>query len=236
MPSELVNKKRQRQDEAAAGIGSKALADVLTDAAVPLSALTQIAAAIPSPTVLLARACAVLTRRITQSLPDDANPGVKARWLDRLGVMLNQAGRPGDALPPTEEAVAIRRQLAVADPDRYRPDLPIALSNLGVWFSRLGRPADAVPPAQEAVALYRQLAAANPDRYRPGVATCLNNLGIWFSELNRLAEALPPTEESVVNAGYNGTEVPTWAGRRTVPARSVAAGSAGVTKCRSRDG
>ena len=71
----------------------------------------------------------------------------------------------------------IRRELAAAYPDRYRPDLASSLSNLGVLFSALGRPAEALPVTQEAVEIRRELAAANPDRYRPDLASSLTNLG-----------------------------------------------------------
>ncbi|WP_433221798.1 hypothetical protein [Microtetraspora malaysiensis] len=43
----------------------------------------------------------------------------------------------------TEEAVAIRRELADSYPDRYRPDLAASLSNLGIRFSKLDRLAEA---------------------------------------------------------------------------------------------
>ena len=45
--------------------------------------------------------------------------------------MFSELGRPTEALPVTEEAVAIRRELADASPDRYRPDLAQSLGNLG---------------------------------------------------------------------------------------------------------
>ena len=80
-----------------------------------------------------------------------------------------------DALSATEEAVSIRRQLAAAYPDRYRPDLADSLNNLGVRLSELGRPADALLAEQEAVRIRRELAAANPDRYRPGLAIALSS-------------------------------------------------------------
>jgi Tetratricopeptide repeat len=81
----------------------------------------------------------------------------------------------------------IRRELTVASPDRYRPDLAAALDNLGVRFSELGRPADALPVIEEAVASYRELAAATPtwglllcqqDDDRLGQARALQNLGV----------------------------------------------------------
>ncbi|MFI7701480.1 hypothetical protein [Nonomuraea sp. NPDC049480] len=40
--------------------------------------------------------------------------------LTHLGVTLSELGRPGDALTAEREAVTIRRQLAAADPARYR--------------------------------------------------------------------------------------------------------------------
>ncbi len=102
------------------------------------------------------------------------------------------AGPPGrGAARSTEEAVAIRRELAATHPDRYRPDLASSLSNLGVMFSALGRPAEALLVTEEAVAIRRELAAANPDRYRPALASSLSNLGVRFSALGRPAEALP---------------------------------------------
>ena len=69
----------------------------------------------------------------------------------RHPVLASWAARP-TRCRSTEEAVAIRRELAAASPDRYRPDLATSLSNLGVRFSELGRPADALPVAEEAVA------------------------------------------------------------------------------------
>ena len=55
---------------------------------------------------------------------------------------LSQAvvGRPSEALTVDQEAVAIRRELAAASPDRHRPDLANALDNLGVWFLGTGSP------------------------------------------------------------------------------------------------
>ena len=173
------------------------IAGVLSDADVPLEILMQIEEAIPYPTVALAEADVIVAERISEMLPADTDRAEIARRRDLLGVLLSQAGRPHQALPPAQEAVEIRRELAAARPDRYRPDLAASLSNLGIWFSELGRPAEALPPAQEAVAAYRELAAASPDRYRPDLATSLANLGIWFSELGRPAEALPPAQEAV---------------------------------------
>jgi Tetratricopeptide repeat len=149
-------------------------ADLITGMQAPVDALTAIFNAIPDQTVILAPAAAALCERILSLLPAGSEPAVRAYWLDHLGIRLARLGRPAEALPVTEEAVAIRRELAVASPDRYRPGLAASLSNLGAWFSELGRPAEALPVTEEAVAAYRELAAASPDRYRPGLAASLS--------------------------------------------------------------
>ena len=174
-----------------------ATADLITGLSAPADTLSVIISAIPYPSVILAPAAAALCQRILQLLPAETEPAVRSYWLTNLGVWFSELGRPADALPVTEEAVALYRELAAATPDRYRPDLADSLSNLGIWFSALGRPADALPVTEEAVAIRRELAAATPDRYRPDLADSLTNLGVRFSELGRPADALPVTEEAV---------------------------------------
>jgi tetratricopeptide (TPR) repeat protein len=157
--------------------------------------LTAISDAIPYPSAALAQADLAVTRRILQILPD-GDPGLRARWLSWLGTALAQIGRPAEALPAEQEALEAYRELAAADPDRYRPDLAASLSNLGVLYAQLGRPAEALPPAQESVEIRRELAAADPDQYQAALALSLSNLGVRFSELGRLTEALPPAQEA----------------------------------------
>ena len=173
------------------------VADFIVGLDAPRETLTAIYNAVPYPTVILAPAAVALARQILGLLPADSGPAVRAYWLGTLGFRLSELGRPADALPVTEEAVAIHRELAAASPDRYRPDLATSLTNLGVRFSALGRPADALPVTEEAVAIHRELAAASPDRYRPDLARSLTNLGVRFSALGRPADALPVTEEAV---------------------------------------
>ena len=45
-----------------------------------------------------------------------------AQSLNSLSVSFWELGRPAEALPVTEEAVAICRELAAATPGRHRPD------------------------------------------------------------------------------------------------------------------
>ena len=92
-------------------------------------------------------------------------------------------------MPATQEAVAIYRELASANPGRYRPDVARSLTNLGIRHAELGRPADAIPSALDAVAIYRELVSTDPDNHRRGLANSLQNLGVWYSQLGREPEA-----------------------------------------------
>ena len=76
--------------------------------------------------------------------------GLRARWLTWLGTTLDQIGRPAEALPVTEEAVVIWRELAEAYPDRYRPDLARSLRVLAHALDGLGRTAEAETVRREA--------------------------------------------------------------------------------------
>jgi tetratricopeptide (TPR) repeat protein len=138
-----------------------------------------------------------LCERILGLLASGIAPtATRSTWLESLGVWFSALGRPADALPVTEESVAIRRELAAANPDRYLPDLAASLSNLGIWFSELGRPADALPAEQEAVAIRRELAAANPDRYRPDLAASLSNLAEILKKLGSEGEKVVASSDA----------------------------------------
>ncbi|HEX7134064.1 MAG TPA: tetratricopeptide repeat protein, partial [Iamia sp.] len=100
-----------------------------------------------------------------------------------------------EAVPPLEEAVRLRRQLAAENP-AFVPDLATALNNRGIRYGEVGRSVEAVAPLEEAVRLRRQLAAGNP-AFVSDLASALNNLGGCYSELGRGEEAVAPAEESV---------------------------------------
>ncbi|MFF0473352.1 tetratricopeptide repeat protein [Streptomyces sp. NPDC004284] len=129
-----------------------------------------------------------------------AHPGhepVLATSLSSLGSLLAEVGRMGEALPPTEEAVGIRRRLAAANPAVHEPYLAVSLSELGNRLAEVGRRGEALAAEQEAVGIRRRLAADNPAVYEPHLAISLGNLGNWLAEVGRVGEALPPTEQAV---------------------------------------
>jgi hypothetical protein len=88
------------------------------------------------------------------------------------------------------EAMAMRRELAAADPDRYRPDLATSLNSLGNTLSSLWLSAQALTVAQKTATIRRELGAADPDWYRPDVARSLTILSATLSRLGRGAEAV----------------------------------------------
>jgi hypothetical protein len=129
------------------------VADVIADMYTPAETLTVIFNAIPFPTVILAPAAAAICQRIVNLLPADTDPAIRAYWLSNLDVRFSALGRPAEALPVTEEAVAIRRELAAAMPNRYRPDLARSLTNLANALKSVGRTENANAAQTEADAI-----------------------------------------------------------------------------------
>ena len=117
--------------------------------------------------------------------------------LNNLSAFLSALGRLEDALAASEEALAIRRGLAAARPDAFRPDLATSLNNLSNRMSALGRREEALAAIEDAVAIQRDLVAASPDTFRPDLATSLNNLSNRLSALGRPEEALAAIEDAV---------------------------------------
>ena len=68
--------------------------------------------------------------------------------------------------PRSRKPSTIRRELAAARPDAFRPDLAMSLNNLSVLLAGLGRREEALATIQEAVETYRELAARWPDAYQ----------------------------------------------------------------------
>ena len=184
------------------------LAEAADTAPATAEDLARVAETLPYPSIALAGTHLTVALRIRREQPPSTNREDAARWAQRCGLLLSQAGRPADALPVTQEALTLYRELADELPDRYRPDLAASLSDLGDRLAELGHPADAFPVTQEAVAIRRELTAALPDRYRPDLAASLSKLGVRFGELGRPADALAVTEEAVAIRRELATALP----------------------------
>jgi tetratricopeptide (TPR) repeat protein len=148
------------------------VAQVIKDIDAPLEILVSIANAIPYPSMALGQAHAAITSRILDTPAAQAHPSEYARWLTIRGLTLTQLSRPWEALPFTEQAVGLYRELASVNPGRYKPDLAGSLANLGIGLSEIGRAADALAVTQEALTLYRN-AAWKPDGWKVGWAASL---------------------------------------------------------------
>jgi tetratricopeptide (TPR) repeat protein len=112
--------------------------------------------------------------------------------------------------------VRIRRELAAARPDAFRPALAMSLNNQSGALVELGRGEDALAAITEAVAIYRELAAARPDAFRPDLAGSLTSLGITLTKLGDFDAALSADREAATI--YSGsTWTPDWISPRKAP-------------------
>jgi tetratricopeptide (TPR) repeat protein len=128
--------------------------------------LKTLAAALPVPdrTLALRAIQAPLYRALVDLARDD---GERTWAWNHLGVALAALGRHEEALAATQDAVAIRRALADACPDAFRPDLAASLHNLGIRLAALGRYDKALAATEEAVAIRRALADERPAAFLP---------------------------------------------------------------------
>ena len=163
----------------------------------------RLAGRMPEHSVQLAALAGTLTsQQVTQYRTattggEPAAVGRLALSLNNLAVRLADLGRPEDALPASEEAVSIHRELAAARPDAFRPGLATSLTSLSDQLRQLGREEDALPASEEAVSIHRELAAARPDAFRPDLARSLANLSLRLADLGRREDALAVIEEVV---------------------------------------
>ena len=174
------------------------------DARADLKALMELADAMPRHTVELREVAVEVAQSVTNLIDPLARETRDVNLLDALATSFNNlsnhlsaVARWREALTAVEAAVAIRRGLAAAHPEAFRPDLAVALSNLSNRLSETGRREEALRAIQEAAALYRDMAEAHPDAFRPDSATSLHNLSNRPSNLGRLEEALAAAEEAV---------------------------------------
>ncbi|MGI9003262.1 MAG: hypothetical protein ACR2GH_16660, partial [Pseudonocardia sp.] len=148
-----------------------------------------------------------------------------AAALNNLGALYSAVGRRADAVPPTEEAVTLRRAQA-ADNPAYTPNLAAALNNLErclVEVGDLGR-AEAVwqevlgehDPLTRSVLLFSRASAAEPGDLRAAawlVQVCRSDdrgLLAVAHDTTRAHRAADPENWNVAWAGAGGGEPPGW--------------------------
>ena len=102
---------------------------------------------------------AAVIERLLENADDPAQCAVLA---GNLAKRLSDLGRREEALAVAEEAVGLRRDLAVARPEAFLPDLALSLNNLANMLSDLGRREEALAAAKEAVSTLRPLFLSEP--------------------------------------------------------------------------
>ncbi|KAK5260992.1 hypothetical protein LTR40_003095, partial [Exophiala xenobiotica] len=110
------------------------------------------------------------------------------QWLV-LALILAENGRTKDALPLTEEVVALRKSKLGAD----HPETLRSMHSLAIAYSEAGRRAEALQLMEEVVEL--QKSKLGPDH--PDTVESMHSLAIRYSEAGRREEALQLTEEVV---------------------------------------
>lgn len=124
-------------------------------------------------------------------------PEWRARFFNELAILRSQMGDHSGALAPAQEAVAIYRRLAQANPAAYEPALAVCLNHLATHMSGTGDRVGALAPAQAALEIRRRLAKADPAAHEPGLASSLNNLANRLSETGDRGAALAAAQEAV---------------------------------------
>jgi tetratricopeptide (TPR) repeat protein len=99
-----------------------------------------------------------------------------ARSLLSLADQLQNVGNADEALAATQEAVAVIRTFAAAEPSRFEPDLASALQKLSDCLRAVQDPGGSVSAIREAVAIRRRLAAVETARFSPDLAASLRML------------------------------------------------------------
>ena len=81
------------------------------------------------------------------------------------------------------------RELALQNPEAYKPDVAMTLNNLGNLLSVTNDLKQAQAHYEEALEIRRELAKQNPKAYNSYVAMTLNNLVILYLELKKKGDA-----------------------------------------------
>jgi tetratricopeptide (TPR) repeat protein len=105
-----------------------------------------------------------------------------ATTLNNLAVLHSNKNEIVIAEQEYQEALQIRRELAVENPRSFLPDVATTLNNLAVLHSDKNEMAIALAEYQEALQIRRELAVENPRSFLPDVAMTLINLSIFYAQ------------------------------------------------------
>ncbi len=101
----------------------------------------------------------------------------KAIILNNLGILQFQNNEYSKAEQNYKEALKIRRNIALKNPQIYLPEVARTLNNLGILQQNKIEYKKAKNSYEEALRIFSDLASVNPQTYLQYVAATLNNLG-----------------------------------------------------------
>jgi tetratricopeptide (TPR) repeat protein len=128
---------------------------------------------------------AVVVRRRLAARTGAEGTADLARTLKNLADVLRKLNRPDDAVTSSQEALAIWRRLAAADPATFEPGLP-----------SLMLPQESMEEAKEVLAFRRAAANSEDLETVSWLAAGLNTLSVHLTEAGRFREALAASEEA----------------------------------------
>ena len=143
----------------------------------------------------LTREVVAIYRHLVKLKPESYLSALGAS-LSNHALRLSESGRVEEAVPLSEEAIDLSRQLVAVDPG-FRPGLATALNNYSAQLEKMGRQAEAVFVSEEALALRRALVAVDRDVFLPALAMSLSNHSTLLEKLGQRNGALPAGQEAV---------------------------------------
>jgi serine/threonine-protein kinase len=135
---------------------------------------------------------------VTTTDPDERLRVVLGSAYQRMGRLLEYSGRPTEAAPCFERAVAIQRELTETRPDaiQYHVELSETYDRLAHLFSHIGKPAEAARMDERTLAIRRRLADSDPGnvQFQSDLAKSYASVGYHLELTGRSAEAVSTFE------------------------------------------
>ena len=106
-----------------------------------------------------------------------------AMTLNNLATLHYAKNEMAIALVEYQEALQMRRELAVENPRSFLPDVAVTLNNLAILHHTENERLIAEQEYQEALQIRRELAVENPRSFLPDVAVTLLSLSIFYLQV-----------------------------------------------------
>jgi tetratricopeptide (TPR) repeat protein len=118
-----------------------------------------------------------------------------------IGLVMDEMGKPAEAIMEWQKAVAIRQKLADANPTvpSFQFDMAKCINNIGWVLNKTGKPAEALKEHQKALAILQELADANPavTAFQTVLGMSHNHIADALSATGKPAEALPERQQAL---------------------------------------